>query len=396
VNILFCSPSPLVRELGVPKVLIELAEELQPLGWSCTLLGPEEVARAPGSGRGSSYAEDLRAYLRRHAAAFDVVDYDHRYLPYAREEFPRDTLVVARSFLLTHHLETFPIPGSRGLRGWAGHVIKGPARRAELQRALQAATRSCWEADLINVNNDAARDELVGRGLPERKIVVLAHGIDRARRAPFEAVSSAPPAQPVVAFVGSFDVRKGAQDFPAIVHAIAAAVPEARFRLLGTGGTYQTAPAVLRHFGPGVRSRIEVVPRFGAEALPELLAPCSVGIFPSYVEGFGYAVLEMLAAALPVIAYDVPGPPMMLPPEYLVDRGDAAGLSAKVVALLRDPVRLADARRWARQRSRQFCWQEIAAATSAIYREARATRRGASRPPLAPPGPAVPLLRGAR
>jgi glycosyltransferase involved in cell wall biosynthesis len=138
------------------------------------------------------------------------------------------------------------------------------------------------------------------------------------------------------------------------------------------------------------------VPRFAAEALPELLAPCSVGIFPSYVEGFGYGVLEMLAASLPVIAYDVPGPPMMLPPEYLVGRGDVAGLSARVVALLRDPARLADARSWARERSRQFCSQEIAGATSAIYQDAWATGRGDSRPLPISSGPAMPLLRTAR
>jgi glycosyltransferase involved in cell wall biosynthesis len=42
------------------------------------------------------------------------------------------------------------------------------------------------------------------------------------------------------------------------------------------------------------------------------LADCAIGIFPSHIEGFGLAVLEQLAAGLPTIAYDVPGPRQIL------------------------------------------------------------------------------------
>src|SRR5207237_5357929 len=53
---------------------------------------------------------------------------------------------------------------------------------------------------------------------------------------------------------------------------------------------------------------IEVVPQFDPDDLPRLLSDGTVGAFPSYVEGFGMAVVEQLAAGLPTVAYDAPGP----------------------------------------------------------------------------------------
>jgi glycosyltransferase involved in cell wall biosynthesis len=83
----------------------------------------------------------------------------------------------------------------------------------------------------------------------------------------------------------------------------------------------------------------------------------------------------MLAAALPVVAYDAPGASMMLSPEYLVARGDAAELSQKVTRLLTQPERLRSARAWAKARSADFSWERSARATSDLYTEMVERRR---------------------
>ena len=77
----------------------------------------------------------------------------------------------------------------------------------------------------------------------------------------------------------------------------------------------------------------------------------------------------MLASSVPVIAYDVPGPPMMLPSEYLVAPGDTENMAQKILALLNDPQKLSSARIWAKEQSQQFCWQKIAESTSKAYLE---------------------------
>lgn len=366
MRILFCSKTHPSRELGGAKVRIELAEEMEQLGWECKLLSPSDLSQAGGRDPRVDYAERLRQYLRSSADQFDVVDYDHNHLPFARTEFSRQTLFVARSVLLAQHFDRISIPPAKGWKNRLHSLAFGRKAAAQRLQQIERARVTVSEADLVNVANQDDRDELVRRGIPEEKIVVIPYGLSRRLRAGFDGVSSTSPAEPRVAFIGTFDARKGATDFPGIVSDLCAAVPGVRFRLLGTG---LNVGAVLAHFPRRLRGRLEIIPRYTAEELPGLLMQCSVGIFPSYIEGFGFGVLEMLAASIPVVAYNSPGPPMMLPPELLVPRGDIRAMSGRVIELLKDKEQLAAERLRAKRRSQDFCWRTIARQTARIYRE---------------------------
>lgn len=369
-RILFCSPVQRSKELGGSKVVVELAEEMQMMGWDHQILCPSDISTQDDADPLKSFPVNLRDYLRRHAAEYDVVDYDHVYLPYLRNEFNSSTLFVARSVLLAHHLETIPIPQPTGVKAAIGRVVKGQERQRKRQETFRRAHTTVEEADLVNVSNDEDKTELIRRGIAAEKVVVIPYGISRALRPLFNQVSSAPPEKPVVAFVGTFDYRKGAKEFPRIIQEVAEQVPDVRFRLLGVQGLFQTQKEVLTHFPKKLAQRVEVVTRYAPEELPGLLAPCSVGIFPSYIEGFGFGVLEMLAASIPVVAYDSPGPPMMLPNEYLVARGDVKAMSAKVIELLSNKNDLDTGRVWAKQRSQQFTWERVARMTNDAYLKA--------------------------
>lgn len=366
MKILFCSQTYLSKTLGGSKVVMELAEEFERLGWKSDVISPADFVPTHGQNIYSAYPANLRQHLRAHAHEFDVVDYDHLYLPYPRAEFPQDTLFVARSVLLVHQLENIRIPKGRDIRSAARTLVKGGREGRKLKAMLRQARITVAEADLVNVSNTYDKAELVKHGIPESKVVVIPFGIDRYRRTLFDAISSEPPEQPTVGFVGTFDNRKGATDLPRIVRDLAKEVTDVRFRFLGTG---RSEGAVRDAFDKGLRERIDVIPEYAAHELPGLLADCSVGVFPSYVEGFGLGVLEMLAASIPVVAYDSPGPPMMLPSEYLVEAGDLHGLAKKAIGLLRDRFELARARKWAKERSREFCSDGIAKQTLGIYRD---------------------------
>src|SRR5438034_5839609 len=108
MRILFCSRTHLSKELGASKVLIELAEEMERLGWQCTLLSPHDVA--PDLNGKADYHNHLRRYLIEHADNYDVVEYDHGHLPFPRKDFSAGTLFVARSVLLGHHFNKIAIP----------------------------------------------------------------------------------------------------------------------------------------------------------------------------------------------------------------------------------------------------------------------------------------------
>ena len=93
---------------------------------------------------------------------------------------------------------------------------------------------------------------------------------------------------------------------PILVDRVVRQVPGVIFRLLGTAGLVRDADGVRRYFPRRLWPRLEICPRYDPNELPGLLAGVSIGVFPSRVEGSPYGVLEMLAWAIPVIAYDAP------------------------------------------------------------------------------------------
>lgn len=363
-RILHCCPTSLDPRLGTAKVYLESAAAFRTLGWQADVVGVDEIAAATAP---ADQATRLGEYLRRRAGEYDVVEYEHSRLPLPRRDFSASTLMVARSVLLTHHLLRYPIPNRPGLRYSAAAILKGPLRRKELLDSIADGTRTFAEADVANVSNDDDAVELQRCGIDAGKIVVFPFGLLKTRRRELEAAPLAPPERPAVAFVGTFDPRKGMRIFPQLVESVIRAVPGIRFKLIGTAGMLRTADEVYRQFPAALRPAIEVIPQFDPHELPHLLGDCSVGVFPSLVEGFGFGVLEMLCAGLPVVAFQAPGPPMMLADEYLVAKNDAAAMAARVVALLKNQDRLAAARVAARERSRDFDWDEIIGRTADEY-----------------------------
>ena len=369
-RILFCTPAPLTKALGAAKVVVELAEEMRLIGWKCDLICPTDIATSGDRTPQQSFAANLGPFLKANASDYDVVDYDHEYLPFARAELALRTLFVARSVLLAQHLDQIAIPIGTSLKSRLAHIIKEKTRRQERYRRVLNAQSIVEQADLVNVSNDLDKVELMRRGLPSEKIVVLPYGISRTRRFSFDQVSSQPPSKPVISFVGTFDYRKGASEFPKIVEIVVAAVPEVLFKLFGTKGMFQTEAEVRAHFPHRLQAYLEILPTYLPEDLPHLLSSCSVGIFPSYVEGMPFGVLEMLAASVPVVAYASPGAPMMLPNEFLVQRGHAEALAQKTIALIQSERALMEARASAKQQSQKFTWTAVAQQTDAVYRQA--------------------------
>lgn len=369
-NILFCSAVSPELELGASRVVVELAEAMREIGWRCDVIGPRDKAFRwrKGAGQQAGYAEGLHAYLKTHAGRYDVVEYPHNRLPYRRTDFASNTLFVARSVLLRHHFWPSPFPITWRRR--AGIYLRGRTPSGEAEKGVERANATIGEADLVNVSNFHDRTVLVDAGVPPEKIVVLPFGMSRNRRKVFDLCRAGVAGTPVVVFIGRFDRRKGAKDLPLIAARISRKIPEARFRILGTGLSRKT---VLACFPARLAGRVEVVERYASADLPALLDGCSVGILSSYVEGFPFAVLEMLSASIPVIAYDAPGAPMMLEERYLVPCGDTAGMAEKIAGLLSSSVDLAEAALRAGEVSRRFRWEDIAVETADIY-----TRRTAA------------------
>jgi glycosyltransferase involved in cell wall biosynthesis len=144
------------------------------------------------------------------------------------------------------------------------------------------------------------------------------------------------PAQaPVVTQIGNFKPQKAPLDFVRMAAEVATPVPSARFVMVGEGSLRPRAEALARRLGVGEK----IVFCGWWDDVPALLSASRVSVMSSRHEGLPRAVVESLAAGVPVAATAVDGTPEVVRDGingFLVEAGDVAGLANAVVALLTD------------------------------------------------------------
>jgi glycosyltransferase involved in cell wall biosynthesis len=354
-------------ELGGGRVQLEIGQELQELGHEVEFLGPEEVLAGESPRlRPLRFARRARGLIQARAGDWDVIDVDHGDLPYSKRELGFNGLLVARSVgLYAFYRDYKRLESARwdGLR--PGSSVGRAIETYTSRRGFEAAERCLRSCDLAMVPTEDERRYLLDRGIV-REVCALPFGLTEQQHARF--VATAQPAEArrrsrTVAYVGSWGLRKGRADWPAIVSGVRREVPEARFLFLGTGVSEEAVRLELA-------AAVSVIPAFASAELPRLLADATVGAFPSYAEGFGFGVLEMLAAGLPTVAYDVSGPRRMLGSlaTPLPAPGDVAGFTDALVGLLQlDAERYASLSGVCAEASRAFRWTEIARRTAEAY-----------------------------
>jgi glycosyltransferase involved in cell wall biosynthesis len=372
--------------LGGPRAQIELGDELVAMGDHVEKFSYEDAfPPVPPARRGSalrmrdflrsnrSFAARAREHVRAHGHRFDVIDANQTDLPFPKRDLGFSGLLVARSVGMIPAYEEFERWSSRrwpeplSARRLAYRALTWPGHR----RRLRDVERSFRHADLINVSN---RDDLetVGHDMGfGGKVVMFPFGLPEARRLAFRDARAGVAerlAARTVAFIGAWNSRKGARDWPEIARRVRERVPDARFLLLGTGHDREY---VLAGFDPADRAGIEVVPRYESRDLPALLAGATVGAFPGYLEGFGFSVLEKLAAGLPTVTYDAPGPRdtmSHLASPAMVPAGDAAAFASRVAGLLTvSPEDYAELSDDSLRAAARLSWREITAATRETY-----------------------------
>ncbi len=90
----------------------------------------------------------------------------------------------------------------------------------------------------------------------------------------------------------------------------------------------------------GITERLSYVLGFPEDEMPALLAAAALAAFPSRGEGFGIALLEAMAAGVPVLANRIPAHEALLGEELagqLVDFGDPEASADSIRAALRAP-----------------------------------------------------------
>ncbi|KAF0094495.1 MAG: hypothetical protein E1N59_1800 [Puniceicoccaceae bacterium 5H] len=336
MKVLILVQGTLDRRLGGPRLPMDLATELRELGVEVAVESAHTLRQRIKARPGISNQEAARRYLQQYGP-FDLVDYDHLLFLLDPAQLPV-RLGLARVSLLLLHLTERTLPRDPRPRSRLKMALQPWRYRWREARQIRDTLANLQRAHGVLVNNARDAERIARAEVDREQTAVVLPGCQMAARHALEAVAATPKADPpVVAFVGTFDFRKGCLDLVQTFWTLRRQVPGVRLRLLGTKGQFQTEAAVRAFFPAEQQETLEVVPQFAPEALPDHLADVSLGLFPSYLESFGYGALEMAHAGIPVLAYDVPGPSAFLPPSQLVPAGRVGALATLATALLTDP-----------------------------------------------------------
>jgi glycosyltransferase involved in cell wall biosynthesis len=136
-----------------------------------------------------------------------------------------------------------------------------------------------------------------------------------------------------ILFLGGSDtVRKGLRDLLKAIPTIAQRFPEARFRLVAVPGDLVESILPNDYLG-----RCVIEGWVSGRDKNERLARADIFVLPSHGEGMPIAILEAMAASLPIVATDVAGIPDMIRHEQealLIPPGDVPALAAAINRLL--------------------------------------------------------------
>jgi glycosyltransferase involved in cell wall biosynthesis len=387
LRILIIVDLPMDARLGASQVYVELANAWRAAGHTVASYAlndafptqsPSRLVRVI---RQCLFPWKAAAFVRNNADSFDVIDSLLGTLPFSKRNLRFDGLLVARSvglYRLYHDFDRmararWPSPARENLLGRILYVVLNKWAAWVSRRALR-------HSDLVNVPNDNEVTCLQRELRSRIPVLVQPYGLTAERQQTFQqaAVAAARKlAARKISFIGMWTVRKGAKDWGEIIRRVRALVPEARFVFLGT---LTDDDNVLRDLGLASCDYVELVREYSPEQLPQLLSDSTVGAFPSYAEGFGLAVLEQLAAGIPVVAYDAPGPMSILQKlsELLVPVGSVGKLSEALVRILSSDLnayqKLAEQ---AVATAKPLIWSTIAEDTAEAYRTHLATVKSA-------------------
>jgi glycosyltransferase involved in cell wall biosynthesis len=192
------------------------------------------------------------------------------------------------------------------------------------------------------LTNSAMAKELTSsvERLSPHKITVLYPGVDLHRFGSGNPSSLAPlgipPEALVVGIVANFRAVKDIPLFLRSAAVISAAVPSAVFLLVGQGAL----KAQLKRLAAELKIGDRVFFSSPEGAIPDYLSRMSVACLSSESEGLPNAILEYMAAGLPVVATDVGGICELVhdgSTGYLVRTRTPEAFAEPVIQLLRDP-----------------------------------------------------------
>jgi phosphatidylinositol alpha-mannosyltransferase len=229
--------------------------------------------------------------------------------------------------------------------------------------------RRIWRRVTVGIAVSGAAASFLRRVLPEAVLEIVPNGVDVGAFADAEPREDLPVGRRIL-WVNRLDAQKG---FPIALAAFSKVLVELPDALLVVVGEGKDREAVTLLTEPA-RGAVEMRGAVPNEQVPSYLAAGEVFVSPAVgQESFGIALVEAMAAGLPVVATDIPGfrevvsdgvEGLLVPPR------DPEALAAGLVRVLTHPelaTRLGEA---GRERARTFDWPIVVDRLEGLYTRA--------------------------
>jgi glycosyltransferase involved in cell wall biosynthesis len=183
-------------------------------------------------------------------------------------------------------------------------------------------------------------------GIDEKKIHVIYNGVDvqkfkpRSNRDELRREFGLEEENKIVLFVGRLYHRKGLELLLRSIPSVLQEFSDVKFVISGKG--FKQKEESLRNLAKqlDIENHVTFMGYVPDEKLPNLYSASDIFVLPAIYENFPFAILEAQATGLPVISTKVGGIPEFLVDNengFLIDAGDSAQLTQRVLALLQDP-----------------------------------------------------------
>jgi len=210
--------------------------------------------------------------------------------------------------------------------------------------------------------SESTRDDLVRRGVPAERVVVIHPGVDSQAYRPDPATPRA--TRPTFLYLGRLKRYKGVELALRAIAAARQSRADITLDICGQGDDRPRLERLARQLGLAAAVRfLGFVPE---EEKRRLLRRAWAVVFPSPKEGWGITNVEAAACGTPALASDSDGLRESVRDGvtgYLVPHGDAAALANRILALANDPGLVERLGRAARSFAEGLSWDAAARAT---------------------------------
>lgn len=187
-------------------------------------------------------------------------------------------------------------------------------------------------------NSDLGRDAIrTTDGVKGERIEVIENGVDLDRHLPLQPLSlNGRGERRNVGCVANLRAVKNIDGLMRVAKVVLARFPNAVFEVAGDGEQREALVALHRDLGLGER----FVLRGSITDIPAFLRSLDVAVLPSHSEGMSNALLEYMAAGLPVVATDVGANSRLVQhgvSGLIIPPNDEPAFAAAVMKLLYDP-----------------------------------------------------------